>query len=143
MSRKKLTRYYLFSSFHQYTFSPVQHLMHYHNSLHQNTCKLANTAQFFTNILCVNFQFGSNEYILIVWHSSSLAAKLLRRVTRAKPDVYSMHRHTVWRGPNGRFPYCTVVLAASKLRQKWLKMGWSEHLYRYLLFVRSSVGQKN
>ena len=50
---------------------------------------------------------------------------------------------TVWCGPNGRFPYCTVVLAASKLGQKWLKMGWSEHLYRYLLFVRSSVGQKN
>ena len=50
---------------------------------------------------------------------------------------------TVWCGPNGRFPYCTVVLAASKLRQKWLKMGWSEHLYRYLLFVRASVGQKN
>ena len=46
-------------------------------------------AHFFTSILCVNFQFGSNEYILIVWHSSSLAAKLLRRVTRAKPDVYS------------------------------------------------------
>ena len=46
-------------------------------------------AHFFTSILYVNFQFGSNEYILIVWHSSSLAAKLLRRVTRAKPDVYS------------------------------------------------------
>ena len=46
-------------------------------------------AHFFISILYVNFQFGSNEYILIVWHSSSLAAKLLRRVTRAKPDVYS------------------------------------------------------
>ena len=32
-------------------------------------------AQFFTSILFVNFQFGSNEYILIVWHSSSLAAR--------------------------------------------------------------------
>ena len=29
-------------------------------------------AHFFTSILYVNFQFGSNEYILIVWHSSSL-----------------------------------------------------------------------
>ena len=46
-------------------------------------------AHFFTSILYVNFQFWSNECILIVWHSSSLAAKLLRRVTRAKPDVYS------------------------------------------------------
>ena len=46
-------------------------------------------AHFFISILYVNFQFGSNEYILIVWHSSSLAAKLLRRVTRAEPDVYS------------------------------------------------------
>ena len=46
-------------------------------------------AHFFISILYVNFQFGSNEYILIVWHSSSPAAKLLRRVTRAEPDVYS------------------------------------------------------
>ena len=54
-------------------------------------------AHFFTSILCVNFQFGSNEYILIVWHSSSLAAKLLRRVTRAKPDVYSWRARLVRR----------------------------------------------
>ena len=46
-------------------------------------------AHFFISILYVNFRFGSNEYILIVWHSSSLTAKLLRRVTRAEPDVYS------------------------------------------------------
>ena len=32
-------------------------------------------AHFFISILYVNFQFGSNEYILIVWHSSSLAAR--------------------------------------------------------------------
>ena len=40
--------------------------------------------------------------------------------------------------------YSTVVLAASKLRQKWVKMGWSADLYcyMYLLFVRASVGQK-
>ena len=46
-------------------------------------------AHFFISILYVNFQFGSNEYILIVWHSSSLAARSSGRV-----DVGLRPRHS-------------------------------------------------
>ena len=37
-------------------------------------------AHFFFSILYVDFQFGLNEYILIVWHSSSLGARSSGRV---------------------------------------------------------------